>query len=61
MCGTEANSAVRRRIRIGTWQQLGMPQRSGRLHFGTDFGPTLFYEGDISARLLDRDLSSGQW
>ena len=30
-------------------------------HFGHAFDPSLFYDGDISARLLDRDLSRGQW
>lgn len=30
-------------------------------HFGDAFDPSLFYEGDVSARLLDRDLSRGKW
>src|SRR5215468_1125899 len=29
-------------------------------HFGDAFDPSLFYDGDISARLLDRDLSRGK-
>jgi hypothetical protein len=28
-------------------------------HFGETFDPSLFYNGDISGRLLDRDLSRG--
>jgi hypothetical protein len=30
-------------------------------HFGDAFDHTLFYEGDASAHLLDRDLSRGLW
>ena len=30
-------------------------------HFGDAFDPNLFYDGDVSARLLDRDLSRGLW
>jgi len=30
-------------------------------HFGDAFDPSLFYDGDASARLLDRDLSRGKW
>ncbi len=30
-------------------------------HFGDAFDPSLFYQGDVSARLLDRDLSRGKW
>jgi hypothetical protein len=30
-------------------------------HFGNDFDPSLFYDGDVGARLLDRDLSRGTW
>ena len=30
-------------------------------HFGDAFDPSLFYDGDVSARLLDRDLSRGKW
>ena len=30
-------------------------------HFGDAFGPSLFFDGDASARLLDRDLSRGKW
>ncbi|MGN6338810.1 hypothetical protein [Mycobacterium sp.] len=30
-------------------------------HFGDAFDPTLFHDGDVSARLLDRDLSRGIW
>jgi hypothetical protein len=30
-------------------------------HFGDAFDPTLFYGGDVSAQLLDRDLSRGKW
>jgi hypothetical protein len=30
-------------------------------HFGDEFDPSLFYEGDISGRLLDHDLSRGHW
>ncbi|MGW7243000.1 hypothetical protein [Streptomyces sp. NPDC054804] len=30
-------------------------------HFGDEFGPDLFYDGDVSDRLLDHDLSRGQW
>lgn len=30
-------------------------------HFGDVFDPHLFYDGDISARLLDHDLSRGKW
>lgn len=30
-------------------------------HFGRAFDPSLFYGGDVSAQLLDRDLSRGQW
>jgi hypothetical protein len=30
-------------------------------HFGDEFGPDLLYHGDVSARLLDRDLSRGLW
>ena len=30
-------------------------------HFGDAFDPNLFYSGDVSARLLDRDLSRGLW
>src|SRR6478609_8388672 len=30
-------------------------------HFGDAFDPNLFYGGDVSAHLLDRDLSRGLW
>lgn len=30
-------------------------------HFGRAFDPSLFYDGDVRARLLDYDLSRGQW
>ena len=30
-------------------------------HFGDAFDPSLFYDGDVSARLLDRDLSRRKW
>jgi hypothetical protein len=30
-------------------------------HFGSEFDPTLFYEGDVNGRVLDHDLSRGQW
>lgn len=30
-------------------------------HFGDVFDSNLFYDGDISARLLDYDLSRGKW
>jgi hypothetical protein len=30
-------------------------------HFGDVFDPNLFYHGDVSARILDRDLSRGKW
>ncbi|MGW8800744.1 hypothetical protein ACWGN9_27275 [Streptomyces sp. NPDC055775] len=30
-------------------------------HFGDEFGSDLFYDGDVSHRLLDHDLSRGQW
>jgi hypothetical protein len=30
-------------------------------HFGDAFDTSLFYQGDVSARLLDRDLSRGKW
>ena len=30
-------------------------------HFGDAFDPNLFYRGDVSAHLLDRDLSRGLW
>jgi hypothetical protein len=30
-------------------------------HFGNAFDPSLFYEGDASAHLLDCDLSRGLW
>ncbi|MER5900485.1 hypothetical protein ABT150_10345 [Streptomyces mirabilis] len=30
-------------------------------HFGDEFGSDLFYKGDVSDRLLDHDLSRGQW
>ena len=30
-------------------------------HFGETFDPSLFYSGDASARVLDRDLSRGEW
>ena len=30
-------------------------------HFGDAFDPNLFYGGDASAHLLDRDLSRGLW
>src|ERR1700761_7592296 len=30
-------------------------------HFGDAFDPSLFYDGDASARLLHRDLSRGKW
>jgi hypothetical protein len=30
-------------------------------HFGDEFGSDLFYDGDVSARLLHHDLSRGQW
>jgi hypothetical protein len=30
-------------------------------HFGDAFDPSLFYDGDVSARLLDHDLSRGKW
>ena len=30
-------------------------------HFGDTFDQNLFHDGELSARLLDRDLSRGQW
>jgi hypothetical protein len=30
-------------------------------HFGDAFDPSLFYDGDVTAHLLDRDLSLGKW
>lgn len=30
-------------------------------HFGHAFDPSLFYGGDVSAHLLDHDLSRGKW
>ena len=30
-------------------------------HFGDEFDPSLFYGDDVSADLLDRDLSCGLW
>jgi hypothetical protein len=30
-------------------------------HFGDAFDPSLFYGDDVSAHLLDRDLSRGLW
>ena len=30
-------------------------------HFGDTFGANLFYDGDVSARVLDHDLSRGKW
>jgi hypothetical protein len=30
-------------------------------HFGDAFDPNLFYDRDVSARFLDRDLSRGLW
>jgi hypothetical protein len=30
-------------------------------HFGDAFDPNLFHDGDVSAHLLDRDLSRGLW
>jgi hypothetical protein len=30
-------------------------------HFGDAFDPRLFYDGDVSAHLLDHDLSRGLW
>ena len=30
-------------------------------HFGDAFDPNRFYGGDVSAHLLDRDLSRGLW
>jgi hypothetical protein len=30
-------------------------------HFGDTFDPNLFYDGEVNARLLDYDLSRGQW
>ena len=30
-------------------------------HFGDVFDPSLFYDGDVSARLLDADLSRGKF
>jgi hypothetical protein len=30
-------------------------------HFGDVYDPNLFYRGDTGTRLLDRDLSRGQW
>jgi hypothetical protein len=30
-------------------------------HFGEAFDPNLFYDGDPSPRLMDRDLSRGLW
>ena len=30
-------------------------------HFGDAFDKSLFYSGDVSGRLLDRDLSRGKW
>jgi hypothetical protein len=30
-------------------------------HFGDAFDPNLFYGGDVSAHLLDRELSRGLW
>jgi hypothetical protein len=32
-----------------------------RKHFGDAFDRSLFYGGDVSGRLLDRDLSRGTW
>jgi hypothetical protein len=30
-------------------------------HFGDAFDPSLFYGGDVSAHVLDHDLSHGLW
>jgi hypothetical protein len=30
-------------------------------HFGDAFDRSLFYDGDVSAHVLDRDLSRGLW
>ena len=30
-------------------------------HFGDAFDPNLFYGGEVNARLLDHDLSRGEW
>jgi hypothetical protein len=30
-------------------------------HFGDAFDPNLFYDGEVDSRLLDHDLSRGQW
>jgi hypothetical protein len=30
-------------------------------HFGDTFDPSLYYDGDARAHILDRDLSRGQW